>query len=172
MRKLAVLAAFSIAAAGSAGAQQAPSPTASPPPSPPPYGAPIDLARAETAIAAAVAEAVKRNWTMSVAVVDSGANLVAFARMDGGQLASIAIAEHKARTAAEFRRPTRAFEEAARNGAVASVTTLDGVIASAGGVPLIEDGKLIGAIGCSGGTSAEDETTCLAGAATITGSGN
>jgi uncharacterized protein GlcG (DUF336 family) len=166
MPKLAILAAILIALAGTAGAQTAPTPAASPPP----YGAPIDLARAESAIAAAVAEAVKRGWTMNVAVVDSGANLVAFVRMDGAQLASIAIAEHKARTAAAFRRPTRAFEEAARNGA--AVLSLDGVIALAGGAPLIEDGKLIGAIGCSGGASAEDEATCLAGAATINGAGN
>ena len=109
---------------------------------------------------------------MNVAVVDSGANLVAFARMDGAQLASIVIAEHKARAAAAFRRPTRAFEEATRNGAGPPLTSLDGVIASAGGAPLIEDGKLIGAIGCSGGASAEDETACLAGAATISGAGN
>jgi uncharacterized protein GlcG (DUF336 family) len=171
MPKLAILAAILIAFAGAAGAQTAPTPAANPPPSPPHYGAPIDLARAESAIAAAVAEAVKRDWTMNVAVVDSGANLVAFVRMDGAQLASIVIAEHKARTAAAFRRPTRAFEEATRNGPSAPVTSLDGVIASAGGVPLIEDGKLIGAIGCSGGTSTEDETTCLAGAATINGVG-
>lgn len=166
MRKLAVLAAVLTATVGAAGAQTTPSPTASPPSSPPPpYGAPIDLARGEKAIAAAIAEATRRGWTMDVAAVDSGANLVAFARMDGTQLASAAIAEHKARTAAAFRRPTRAFEEAARNGA--GVLSLDGVIASAGGVPLIEDGKLIGALGCSGGTSTEDETICLAGAATV-----
>jgi len=130
----------------------------------------IDLARAENAIAAAVAEATRHGWTMGVAVVDSGANLVAFARMDGTQLAAAVIAEHKARAAAAFRRPTRAFEDAARNGA--GVLSLDGAIASAGGVPLIADGKLIGAIGCSGGASAEDETTCLAGAATINGAAN
>jgi uncharacterized protein GlcG (DUF336 family) len=170
MRKLAILAVVLLAAAGAAGAQQAPSPNASPPPSPPPYGAPIDLARAENAIAAAVAEATRHGWTMGVAVVDSGANLVAFARMDGTQLAAAVIAEHKARAAAAFRRPTRAFEDAARNGA--GVLSLDGAIASAGGVPLIADGKLIGAIGCSGGASAEDETTCLAGAATINGAAN
>ncbi len=168
MRKLAILCAVLIATTGAAGAQPAPSPAASPS-SRPPYGAPIGLARAENAIAAAVGEAVKRGWTMNVAVVDSGANLVAFVRMDGSQLASIAIAEHKARTAAAFRRPTRAFEEAARNGA--AVLSLDGIIASAGGVPLIADGKLIGAVGCSGGARADDEATCLAGAATINGEG-
>ena len=170
MRKLAILAAVLTATIGGASAPAAP--TAGPPPSPPPYGAPIDLARAEKAIAASIAEATRRGWTMDVAVVDSGANLVAFARMDGTQLASAVIAEHKATAAAAFRRPTRAFEDATRNGPAAPVTSLDGVIASAGGVPLIEDGKLIGAIGCSGGASAEDETTCLAGAATISGAAN
>jgi uncharacterized protein GlcG (DUF336 family) len=170
MRKLAILCAALIATAGAAGAQTTPSPTASPPPPPPPYGAPVDLARAEKAIAASIAEATRRGWTMTVAVVDSGTNLVALARMDGAQLAAIVISEHKAKASAAFRRPTRAFEETARNGA--AVLSLDGAIASAGGVPLIEDGKLIGAIGCSGGTSAEDETTCLAGAATINGAGN
>ena len=104
---------------------------------------------------------------MNVAVVDSGANLVAFMRMDGALLASIEIAQHKARAAAIFRRPTQAFEDAARGGA--AVLSLDGVIASAGGVPLIDQGKLIGAIGCSGGASAQDEAVCLAGAATING---
>ena len=171
MRNLAILCAILIGAAGAAAAQTTPSPSpfASPPP-PPPYGAPIDLARAERAIAASIAEATRRGWTMNVAVVDSGTNLVAFARMDGAQLASIAIAEHKAKAAAAFRRPTRAFEEAAHNGP--AVLSLDGAIAAAGGVPLIEDGKLIGALGCSGGASGEDEATCLAGAATINGSGN
>lgn len=76
-----------------------------------PYGAPISLERAQAAIAAAVPEAKKRHWKLNIAVVDSGANLVAFQRMDGAQLASISIAEHKARTAASFRRETRAYED-------------------------------------------------------------
>ena len=82
MRKLAVLAAVLIAFTAAAGAQTAPSPAASPP-TPPPYGAPLDLARAQKAIAASIAEATRRGWTMNVAVIDSGTNLVAFARMDG-----------------------------------------------------------------------------------------
>ena len=76
-----------------------------------PYGAPISLARAQAAIGAAMAEADKRGWTLNVAVVDSGGNLVAFGRMDGAQLASISISEHKARAAVTFRRPTRVFED-------------------------------------------------------------
>jgi uncharacterized protein GlcG (DUF336 family) len=132
-----------------------------------PYGPPISLARAQAAIVAAQAEAEKRGWPLDIAVVDSGANLVAFARMDGAQLASIAIAEHKARSAASFRRPTRVFEEAVQKADLKYVLTLDGVIASRGGFPLIEDGKLIGAIGCSGGTGSQDEVVCAAGAAAI-----
>jgi uncharacterized protein GlcG (DUF336 family) len=104
---------------------------------------------------------------MNVAVVDSGANLVAFGRMDGAQLASITISEHKARTAAKFRRPTKAFEEAIQKSGYTYNMTLDDVVASRGGIPLIEDGKLIGAIGCSGGSGSQDEVVCAAAAATI-----
>ena len=132
-----------------------------------PYGAPISLDRAETAIAAAVAEAKKRDWKLNVAVVDSGGNLVAFQRMDGAQLASIAISEHKARTAATYRRETKVFENGVQLSNLNYLLTLDGVIASRGGIPLIEGGKLIGAIGCSGGTGSQDEVACKAGAATI-----
>jgi uncharacterized protein GlcG (DUF336 family) len=132
-----------------------------------PYGAPISLDRAEAAIAAAVAEAKKRHWKMNVAVVDSGTNLVAFQRMDGAQLASIAVSEHKARTAASFRRETRAFEDAIQLKQAYYALTLDGIMASRGGIPLIEGGKIVGAIGCSGGTGSQDEAVCKVGAATI-----
>lgn len=132
-----------------------------------PYGAPISLDRATSAIAAAVAEAKKRGWKMNVAVVDSGANLVAFQRMDGAQLASIQISEHKARASATFRRETKVFENAIQVNNMPYVATLDGTIGSRGGIPLVEDGKLIGAIGCSGGSGSQDEVVCKAGAATI-----
>jgi glc operon protein GlcG len=132
-----------------------------------PYGAPITLARAQAAIAAAAAEAQNRGWALNVAVVDSGANLVAFARMDGAQLGSIAISEHKARAAVKFRRPTKAFEEGIQQKDYKYQLSLDDIIASRGGIPLIEDGKLIGAIGCSGGSGSQDEAACMVGAATI-----
>jgi glc operon protein GlcG len=132
-----------------------------------PYGAPISLERAQAAISAAVAEAKKRGWKMNVAVADSGGNLVAFQRMDGAQLASIQIAEHKARASATFRRETKVFENAIQLSNFNYVTTLDGVIASRGGLPLVEEGKLVGAIGCSGGTGSQDEVICKAGAAII-----
>jgi glc operon protein GlcG len=132
-----------------------------------PYGAPISLQMAQGAIAAAVAEAKKHNWKINVAVVDSGANLVAFARMDGAQLASITISEHKARAAASFRRETHVMEDNIQLKQNYYTLTLDGVIASRGGIPLVEGGKLIGAIGCSGGTGSQDEVVCKAGAATV-----
>src|SRR5712692_2691512 len=132
-----------------------------------PYGASISLERAQAAINAAVAEAKKRDWKMNVAVVDGGGNLVAFQRMDGAQLASIQIAEHKARAAATFRRETKVFENGIQLNNLTYLMTLDGIIASRGGIPLLEQGKMIGAIGCSGGASSQDEVVCKAGAAVI-----
>jgi glc operon protein GlcG len=132
-----------------------------------PYGAPISLDRAQAVIQAAVAEAKKRNWKMNVAVVDSGGNLVAFQRMDGAMLASIQIAEHKARAGVTFRRPTKVFEEGVQLMHLNYLLAFDGIIASRGGIPLIEQGVIIGAIGCSGGTDSQDEIVSQAGAALI-----
>ena len=132
-----------------------------------PYGLPISLDRAQAVIHAAVAEAKKRNWKMNVAVADSGGNLVAFQRMDGAMLASIQIAEHKARAAATFRRPTKVFEDGINLMHLNYLLAFDGVIASRGGIPLIEQGKIIGAIGCSGGADSQDEVVSKAGAAVV-----
>ena len=132
-----------------------------------PYGPPISLAQAEAVIHTAVAEAKKRNWKMNLAVVDSGGNLVAFQRMDGAMLASIQIAEHKARAAATFRRPTKIFEDGINLMHLNYLLAFDGVIASRGGIPLIDHGVIIGAIGCSGGTDSQDEVVSEAGAAVI-----
>jgi uncharacterized protein GlcG (DUF336 family) len=132
-----------------------------------PYGTPISLDRADAVIRAAVAEARKRNWKMNVAVVDSGGNLVAFQRMDGAMLASIQIAEHKARAAATFRRPTKVFEDGINLMHFNYLLAFDGVIASRGGIPLIEQGAIIGAIGSSGGADSQDEVVSKAGAAVI-----
>jgi len=104
---------------------------------------------------------------MNIAVVDSGANLVAFVRMDGAQLGSIPIAEHKARAAAKYRRPTRAFEDAVQKFDFKYILSLDDIVASRGGIPLVEDGKVIGAVGCSGGTGSQDEAICTAAAALV-----
>ena len=132
-----------------------------------PYGDPISLDRAEAVINTAVAEAKKRAWKMNIAVVDWSGNLVAFQRMDGAQLASIQVAQHKARAAATFRRDTKAFESGIQASNLTYLLTLDGIIASRGGIPLVEKGKIIGAIGCSGGASSQDEAVCKAGAAVI-----
>jgi len=132
-----------------------------------PYGAPIALERAQAAIAAAVAEAQKQSWKMNIAVVDSGGHLVAFQRMDGAMLASIQIAEHKARAAATFRRPTKVFEDGINLMHLNYLLAFDGVIASRGGIPLIDKGSIIGGIGVSGGTDSQDEIVSEAGAAVI-----
>jgi glc operon protein GlcG len=132
-----------------------------------PYGAPISLARAVAAVEATVAEAKKHDWKLNVAVVDSGGNLVAFERMDGAQLGSIQVAEHKARASVQFRRETKVFEKGIQQSGNLYVMTLDGMIGSRGGIPLVADGKLIGAIGCSGGTGSQDEVACKVGVATI-----
>jgi glc operon protein GlcG len=132
-----------------------------------PYGSPVSLERADAVLAAAVAESKKHDWKMGCAVVDSGANLVSFKRMDGAQIASISIADHKARAAAKFRRDTKVFETGIQQGNFHYLATLDDVIAARGGIPLLEGGKLIGAIGCSGGTGSQDEVVAKAGAALI-----
>jgi uncharacterized protein GlcG (DUF336 family) len=127
-----------------------------------PYGAPIPLQRAQSLISAALAEAGRRGWPMNVAVVDSGTNLVAFARMDGAQLASVAVSQHKARTAVKFRRPTRVFEESVQKSGYLYQLTLDDVVASRGGFPIVEDGRVVGGLGCSGGTGSQDDAVCQA----------
>jgi glc operon protein GlcG len=132
-----------------------------------PYGRPISLYQAEAVIQAAVAEARQRNWKMNIAVADSGGNLVAFQRMDGAMLASIQIAEHKARAAVTFRRPTKVFEDGVNLMHLNYLLAFDGVIASRGGIPLIDQGDIVGAIGVSGGTDSQDEVVSKAGAAVI-----
>ena len=129
-----------------------------------PYGAPIGLETAKKLVASVEAEAAKHRWKMNIAVVDTHGDLVHFSRMDGAQLASIGISQGKARTAARFRRETRTFYNAFETGHP-YVATLDPTLtASPGGWPLIESGKLIGAIGCSGGTGDQDAAACKAGA--------
>lgn len=132
-----------------------------------PYGAPIDLATAKKVAAAAVAETVKRNWQgMCIAVVGPSGDLVYFEKQDNCQYASVTIAQHKARTAARYRRPTVVFERLYGRGPFfAYLSTLDDVILSRGGNPLVVDGKIIGAIGVSGGTGSQDDTISQAGVA-------
>lgn len=127
-----------------------------------PYGAPIGLEPARRLVDAGIGEAKKRNWKMNIAVVDPHGDLVAFARMDDAQFASVEISQRKARTAARFRRETRVFAEAVAKGHPEVTTLGPDSIAIAGGVPIIADGHLVGAIGCSGGASDQDAVVCKA----------
>lgn len=135
-----------------------------------PYGPSISADKAAQVVAAAVAEAKKspRNWKLAIAVVDPNGDLVYFYKMDQTQVASIGIAQGKARTAARFRRSSGAFFNLMQTPAGAFAPTLDPtLVASLGGLPIVEGGKIIGAIGCSGATGAQDEVACKAGADTI-----
>jgi glc operon protein GlcG len=136
---------------------------------PPAYGEPINLETAKKVAAAAVAEMKKRNWNgMCIAIVGPSGDLVYFERDDNCQFASVAISQHKARTAARYRRPTVAFERLLGKGPnFAYLPTLDDVIASRGGNPLMVGGKIIGAIGCSGGAGSQDDVISQAGVAAL-----
>jgi len=129
-----------------------------------PYGAPISLADAKKAMAAAEAEAIKNGWGVAIAIVDSGANLVLLARLDNAQLSSTRIAEQKARTAAEFRRSTKVFEDAVAGGGIGLRVLTFGASVAEGGVPIVAGGKVIGAIGVSGVQSHQDAQVAQAGA--------
>ena len=135
---------------------------------PMPYGAPIDIETAKKVAAAAVAELHKRSWSgMCIAVVDPHGELVYFERDDNCQFASISISQHKARAAARYRRPTVVFERLMGKGVFFSYlpTLGDAFIGSRGGNPLVVGGKLIGAIGVSGGSGSQDDTISQAGVA-------
>ena len=193
MRKL-VWTALTLCAAVSAGvlaqAQQPAAPPAPPPAAPPaaappaapaavpdqmpfdiPYGTPITADRAAQVVAAAVAEAKKspRNWKLAMSVVDTNGDLVYFYKMDQTQIASVGISLGKARTAVRYRRPSEMFFNQMQTPAGAFYATLSDPppVASPGGIPLIEGGKIIGAIGCSGATGAQDAVACKAGADTV-----
>jgi glc operon protein GlcG len=133
-----------------------------------PYGAPISLAQARTVLAAAQAEAQRNQWPVAIAVVDGGGHLVAFERMDTTQYASAEVALEKARTSSGFRRPSKAFQDnVAAGGEGLRILDLTGAMAIEGGVPLVHEGRIIGAIGVSGVTSAQDGQIARAGAAVL-----
>lgn len=135
---------------------------------PNPYGAPIGVDNAKKAAAAALAEAVKNHWKMAVAVVDPHGTLVYYEKMDDTQLGSADVAIAKARSSALFKRPTKAFQDGlAAGGAGMRILGLPGAVPVEGGVPVIADGKIIGAIGVSGDTSEHDGQCATAGASTI-----
>ena len=134
-----------------------------------PYGESINIETAKKAAAAAIAEATKRNWNgLCIAVVGPSGDLVYFEKQDNCQYGSISFSQHKARTAARFRRPTLVFERLLGKGAFYTyLLTVDDLTASRGGNPLVVGGKVIGAIGVSGGTGSQDDVVSLAGVAAL-----
>lgn len=147
-----------ILAAASASAQQLAAP----------YGGPIDGESAKKIAAAALAEARKNNWRMAAAIVDASGELVYFDKIDGTQAASNDIAIDKARSSARFKRPTKSFQDAIeKGGAELRLLGLRGVVPAEGGIPIVMGGKLVGAIGVSGGTGAQDQQCANAGLAMV-----
>jgi glc operon protein GlcG len=137
---------------------------ATPAPPPPEYGLSISLVDAKKAAAAAIAEHPRSGGApMAIAVVDTGGHLVYFERMENTQIGSVEIAIDKARSAAEFRRPTKVFEDALAGGRHA-ILGIRGLVPSEGGVPIVSGGKVVGAIGASGGTAQQDGVVANAGA--------
>lgn len=148
-------------------AQPAPAPAPAAAPAPPPaYGPAVTLDQAKRIVAAAEAEARKHGYTMAFAVVEPGGELVFFEKMDNTQYGSISVAQGKARTAALFKRPSKAFGDALAAGRT-SILSFDGVIAVEGGIPIVVDGKIIGAVGASGGSSEQDGAMAAAGLAAL-----
>jgi uncharacterized protein GlcG (DUF336 family) len=148
-----------IVVAGAMHAQTAP---------PPAYGMPIGLDNAKKVAAAAVAEARKNSFTMAIAVVDTAGNLVYFEKMDGTQTGSVNVSIEKARSAVLFKRPTKSFQDTVAQGGVGlRMLGLPGAVPVDGGVPLMEGGKIVGAIGASGGTSDQDGQCAQAGAGVL-----
>ena len=135
---------------------------------PAPYGAPVPVDTAKKIAAVAIAEARKNNWTMCIAIVDPGGNLVYFEKMDGAQTGSVNVSIDKAKSAALFKRPGKVFQDIlAAGGDGLRILELQGAIPVDGGFPLIMDGKIVGAIGASGGTSDQDGVTGKAGADSV-----
>jgi len=136
---------------------------------PNPYGASVTLDQAKKIAALSVAEAAKNNWKMAVAIVDVAGDLVYFEKMDGTQVASVNIAQDKARSSVRFKRPTKAMQDVlAAGGAGVRFLALQGAIPVEGGLPLLIDGKIVGAIGASGGTSDQDGLAAKAAGDTAT----
>jgi len=132
------------------------------------YGLSINLDTAKKIAASAITEARKNNWTMAVAVVDTGGNLVYFEKMDGTQTGSVRVAISKGRSAVLFKRPTKTFQDVvAAGGEGLRTLRLEGAVPIEGGLPLLMNGKIVGAIGVSGGTSHQDGLAAKAGADTL-----
>lgn len=132
------------------------------------YGPSVTVEMAKRAAAPAVAEALKNKLTMAVAIVDTHGELVYFEKMDDTQMGSVGVAIAKANSAARFKRPTKAFQDAvAAGGEGLRMLGLDGAVPVEGGIPLVVGGRIVGAIGASGGTSQQDGAVAAAGAAAV-----
>ncbi len=132
------------------------------------YGPNISLEQAKVVLAAAEAEARKQGWPMAIAVVDTAGNLVAFSKLDNTQIASVKISQGKANSAIGFKRPTKALQDALEKGGVnLRVLSLEGAVPAEGGIPLVQNGMIIGAIGVSGMASDQDGVVATAGAVVI-----
>ena len=127
----------------------------------------ITLEAAKKMMAAAEAEALKNNWTMAIAIVDEAGNMILFEKLDDTQPGSIAVAKSKARTSANFKRPTTALEDLVTGGRTVFLA-IEGLLPLQGGVPVTVDGKVIGAVGVSGGTAVQDEQVAMAAVAVLT----
>ena len=136
---------------------------------PPPYGAPITLEQAKKVLAGAEAEAKKNSWNVVISIVDTGGQLVAMQRLDNTQFGSIDVARDKAYSAVAFRRPTKAFQDAvAQGGENLRILKIGGASPLEGGIPIVVDGKIIGAVGVSGVTSQQDAQIGRAGIEALT----
>jgi glc operon protein GlcG len=135
---------------------------------PPEYGPSLTLDAAKRVMAAAEAEAVKNNWPMVIAIMDVSGRLLMLHRMDNAQNGSVIIAQRKAETAVNFKRPTKAFEDLIAQGGVhLRMLSMDGVIPLEGGLPIMQDGRVVGAIGVSGMASSQDSEVARAGIAAL-----
>jgi glc operon protein GlcG len=166
MRTAALTALAIVTGLALAAAAHAPPREAAPAVPPPEYGMPLNIDQARAAAEGAMAEAKKNNWHMAITIVGPEGELIYFVKMDGTQSSSALLAQAKARTSALFRRPTKAFVDQFTAGNAAFLTFPDAArpIASEGGVPILLNGKLAGAIGVSGGTASQDGVAATAGA--------
>ena len=132
------------------------------------YGPNINVETAKKLAAPAIAEARKNNWNMAIAIVDTAGDLVYFEKMDDTQVGSVQIAQSKARSAARFKRATKVFQDGLAAGGVGlRLLALEGAVPVEGGIPLVSGGKIVGAIGASGGTSEQDGQVAQAGASAL-----
>src|SRR5436305_14975003 len=135
---------------------------------PNPYGMSVSVADAKKIAALSVAEANRNGWKMAVAIVDTAGDLVYFEKMDGTQVASVNIAQDKARSSVRFKRPTKAMQDVlAQGGAGVRFLALQGAVPVEGGLPIVMNGQIVGAIGASGGTSEQDGQSAKAGADSV-----